>query len=244
MTARDITGEVVNILQCRMGLSTLSCLGVMLDGCTTNLAAARSLELVFSNASVIRCFCHLFNNVGSTLQLPELEAWTAKLQSLLSLSHQVAAEFRQKMGFAPWPTPGHRWGSQLDRNQSLFNHWDKLIELLRGFRSDDQSKKRTVSLLLQALDKSHEVFAVNVKGETFLKLQLALAVDVGLTIVTATRYLEQDSPLVGGEPISNSMNSSQRPSVQKFVAKWPPCSQRQFRCSSCSMLFSDSRVLF
>ncbi|CAB1106310.1 unnamed protein product [Ectocarpus sp. CCAP 1310/34] len=175
MTGADIAGEVNRIVTHQFRLDPNNCRAVMGDSCAANLLAMDSLLLVFRFAVVIPCFSHTFNNIGKQLVCEEIDVFLGKLHTLLSHSAFAKDLFRKEVGVRAPETPGHRWGSRFERDEVIAVNWPGAVKFMRDDLAKLRDDGKAQSLVLQ--------------------LQLALTVDVGRIITSATIFLEGDMPL-------------------------------------------------
>lgn len=193
MTGADIAGEVNRIVTHQFRLDPNNCRAVMGDSCAANLLAMDSLLLVFRFAVVIPCFSHTFNNIGKQLVCEEIDVFLGKLHTLLSHSAFAKDLFRKEVGVRAPETPGHRWGSRFERDEVIAVNWPGVGKFVEKYESQDDTKSKAVKFMRDDLAKLRD----DGKAQSLvLQLQLALTVDVGRIITSATIFLEGDMPLV------------------------------------------------
>lgn len=194
MTAKDVVGEVTTVLGEEFGLKTGRCLGFMVDSCAVNkLALVSFTEHIYRLSVGILCFSHLFNNIGKQMSFPEVDEFLGKVHTLLSHSPYAKALFREKVGVAAPPTPGHRWGSRYERDYVIAMHWPGFERFVFDYKTTDEEKNKTVKWL------QSQLLLTRPDGKTqrlVLQMQLAVLVDIGKLVTTATIFLEGDMPLV------------------------------------------------
>lgn len=193
MDAKDIVGEISDVVGKKFRLDEKRCRGIMLDGCSANMLALSSLLLLYRNAVGIRCFSHLLNNVGKQLDTEEWDKFAGSLHTLLSHSTNAKTLWKQIVGVPPPQPPSHRFGSTYERDNVIATNWPKVKDFVKGFVSKDETRSKTAkSMLTQLGGKQLD----GVSNELSLKLSLAMAVDVGQHITTGTYVLEGDDFLV------------------------------------------------
>ena len=193
MDAKDIVGEISAVIVKKFGLDERRCRGIMLDGCSANLLALSSLLLQYRNAVGIRCFSHLLNNIGKQLDTEEWDRFAGSLHTLLSHSTNAKTLWKQIVGVPPPQPPSHRFGSTYERDDLVATNWPKVMDFLAGFVSKDDTKSRTAKSMQRQLEGEQPD---KVSNELNLKLNLAMAMDVGKYITAATYVLEGDGFLV------------------------------------------------
>lgn len=193
MTGADIAGEANRIVTHQFRLDPNNCRAVIGDSCAANRLAMDALLLVFRFAVVIPCFSHTFNNIGKQLVCEEIDVFLGKLHTLLSHSAFAKDLFRKEVGVRAPQTPGHRWGSRFERDDVIAVNWPGVGKFVEKYESQDDIKSKAVKFMRDDLAKLRD------DGKTqslVLQLQLALTVDVGRIITSATIFLEGDMPLV------------------------------------------------
>lgn len=193
MTAEHMVSEINRVVVHEYGLDPTRCRAFMADGCSANLLALDSLKIIFNNAVPIRCFSHMFNNIGKRLKAPDLDAFLGKLYTLLAHSPLAKALFLEEAGVAAPSTPGHRWGSRYECDERLALNWPGVVKFVAKYRSEDDVKSKTVKWMRNELERTRPDGR---KQAAVLKTQLAMMVDVGAHVTNATIFLEGDSPLV------------------------------------------------
>lgn len=193
MTADDIAGEVTRIVTHEYGLDPDKCRAIMGDSCAANLVAMDALAKVFRYAVVIGCLSHTFNNIGKQLSTPELDTFLGKMHTLLSHSAGAKALFKEKVGVRAPSTPGHRWGSRFDRDYIIAMNWPGVLKFIAAYESADTDKSKAAKFMTDELVRTRDD---NKAQSLVLQLQLALMVDVGRSVTSATIILEGDEPLV------------------------------------------------
>ncbi|CAN0189541.1 unnamed protein product, partial [Ectocarpus sp. 8 AP-2014] len=193
MTGADIAGEVNRIVTHQFRLDPNNCRAVIGDSCAANRLAIDSLLLVFRFAVVIPCFSHTFNNIGKQLVCDEIDVFLGKLHTLLSHSAFAKDLFRKEVGVRPPETPGRRWGSSFERDEVIAVNWPGVGKFVEKYESQDDTKSKAVKFMRDDLAKLRD----DGKAQSLVfQLQLALTVDVGRIITSATIFLEGDMPLV------------------------------------------------
>lgn len=194
MSASDIVGEIQTVLVEEFSLLPSRCLGFSLDSCSANQLSLVSLtQHIFRRSVGILCFSHMFNNVGKQMKFPEVDKFMQQLHSLLSHSTYAKALFLEMTGVTAPSSPNHRWASRYFRDFIMAMNWPRLEAFIFAFQSADQEKRKTITWLKQQLvlqrpdGKSQRLV---------LQMQLAVLVDIGKLVTTATIFLEGDEPLV------------------------------------------------
>ncbi|CAN0506334.1 unnamed protein product, partial [Ectocarpus sp. 12 AP-2014] len=193
MTADDIAGEVNRIVTHEYRLDPNKCRAIIGDSCAANLLAMDALAMLFRYAIVIGCLSHTFNHLGKQLSTPELDTFLGKMHTLLSHSAGPKALFKEKVGVRAPSTPGHRWGSRFDRDYMIAINWPRVLEFIAAYESGDTDKSKAAKFMRDELVRVRDD---NNPQSLFLQLQLALMVDVGRSVTSATIILEGDEPLV------------------------------------------------
>ncbi|CAN0047625.1 unnamed protein product, partial [Ectocarpus sp. 6 AP-2014] len=192
MTAGDIAGEVNRIVTHEYRLDPNKCRAIIGDSCAANLLAMDALAKLFRYAIVIGCLSHTFNNIGKQLSTPELDTFLGKMHTLLSHSAGAKALFKEKVGVRAPSTPGHRWGSRFDRDYIIAMNWPGVLEFIAAYESGDTDKSKAAKFMRDELVRIRDD---NKTQSLILQLQLALMVDVGRSVTSATIVLEGDEPL-------------------------------------------------
>ncbi|CAB1113067.1 unnamed protein product [Ectocarpus sp. CCAP 1310/34] len=107
---------------------------------------------------------------------PELYTFRGKMHTLLSHSDGAKALFKVKVGVRAPSTPGHRWGSRFDRGCIIAMNWPGVLKFIAAYESADTEKGKAAKFMRD-------------------ELVLALMVDVGRSVTSATIVLEGDEPL-------------------------------------------------
>ena len=193
MSGDDIAGEVNRIVTHQFGLDPAQCRGISGDSCAANLLAIDALLKVFRKAVALPCLSHTFNNIGKQLKFDELDTFLGKLHTLLLHSAFAKALFFEMAGVRVPSTPGHRWGSRNERDLLIAMAWPGLLKFIAAYQSGDDAKSKAGRFMRDELERQDE-------GEqprsVLLQLQLAVMVDVGKSVTSATIFLEGDTPLV------------------------------------------------
>ncbi|CAB1101015.1 unnamed protein product [Ectocarpus sp. CCAP 1310/34] len=193
MMADDIAGEVNRIVTHEYSLDPNKCRAIIGDSCAANLLAMGALVKLFRYAIVIGCLSHTFNNIGKQLSTPELGTFLGKMHALLLHSAGAKALFKEKVRVRAPSTPGHRWGSRFDRDYIIAMNWPGVLEFIAAYKSGDTDKSKAAKFMRDELVRFRDD---KTPQSLVLQLQLALMVDVGRSVTSATIVLEGDEPLV------------------------------------------------
>ncbi|CAB1103650.1 unnamed protein product [Ectocarpus sp. CCAP 1310/34] len=191
MTADDIAGEVTRIVTHEYGLDPDKCRAIMGDSCAANLLAMDALAKLFRYAVVIGCLSHTFHNIAKQLCTPELDTFIGKMHTLPSHSAGAKALFKEKVGVRAPSTPGHRWGSRFDRDYIIAMNWPGVLKFIAAYESADTDKSKAAKFMRDELVRVRDD---NKAQSLVLQLHLALMVDVGRSVTSATIVLEGDEP--------------------------------------------------
>ncbi|CAB1116923.1 unnamed protein product [Ectocarpus sp. CCAP 1310/34] len=191
MTADDIAGEVTRIVTHEYGLDPVKCRAIKRDSCAANLLAMDALAKLFRYAVVISCLPPTFNNIAKQLCTPELDTFLGKMHTLLSHSAGAKALFKEKVGVRAPSTPGHRWGSRFDRDYIIAMNWPGVLKFIAAYESADTDKSKAAKFMRDELVRVRDD---NKAQSLVLQLHLALMVDVGCSVTSATIVLEGDEP--------------------------------------------------
>ena len=193
MDYKDIFGEVHNVLFKTFDLDPARCRGFMLDGCSTNIKALMALTTHCANAVGVRCMSHLLNNTGDKVESGQIDKFAGALQTLLAHSHNASHQWRAATGEPPFKAPSHRWASHFERSNRLVMVWEHLKDFLASFTTTDETRSTSAKF---CRDELARLGKDGLHQEFWLKLEFALAVDLGVHLTKATYLLEGDGMLV------------------------------------------------
>lgn len=214
MDFKDIYGEVHKVVFDTFGLRPECYRGFMLDGCAANMKALLALTTHCVNAVGVRCMSHLFNNTGGQVESGQIDRFAGALQTLLSHSNNAKEQWRAATGEAPFKAPSHRWASHYERSNTLVQAWEHAKDFLADFSSKDETRSASAKFCREELARLGEH---GYHQEFWLKLEFALAVDLGVHLANATYLLEGDGMLVS-------------PYVSVSIVPTPSCQGPLFFC--------------
>ena len=150
-----------------------------------NGASLRQLRFFYSNLFDVVCFSHTIDNVGNHFEFRILDSFTQYWVSLFAHSFNARLLWKEKTGQAMRTHSDTRWWSKWDILQQALYYFGDIEPFLRENEELSPAVRRH---LLEIFD-DHQDFQD-------LRLELAAVVDAGVHFVSATYYLEGDTPLI------------------------------------------------
>jgi hypothetical protein len=146
------------------------------------VAANADLSRIYPNVTGIPCLSHALNNTGSSLNIPLAISFVDSMSALVSSSFAAHHLFVEHIG-SNVSFSRTRWYSWLESAKTLVENFGNIEQFFNKCEVNDISKQR-----MAVLRKLY--------GDDELKIDLAIAYDVGQVLASACYKLESDCIVV------------------------------------------------
>ena len=181
----ELAQRLMSCLAVKHNFGPNTIIGGIRDGASVNGAALRQLKFFYSNLFDVVCFSHTIDNVGNHFEFRILDSFIQYWVSLFAHSFNARLLWKEKTGQAMRTHSDTRWWSNWEILQQAFCYFGDIEPFLRENEEMSPAMRRH---LLEIFDDHQDA--------QDLRLELAAVVDAGVHFVSATYYLEGDTPLI------------------------------------------------
>eukprot|EP00596_Hydrurales_sp_CCMP1899_P005209 CAMPEP_0119035962 /NCGR_PEP_ID=MMETSP1177-20130426/3286_1 /TAXON_ID=2985 /ORGANISM="Ochromonas sp, Strain CCMP1899" /LENGTH=724 /DNA_ID=CAMNT_0006994953 /DNA_START=56 /DNA_END=2227 /DNA_ORIENTATION=- len=180
-TLEHLAGEIVRILSTQHGINMNRVLFGVCDGCLTNGAAIRTINLLQPSLIGVICISHAANVVGSVLKMEckTAEKFICHWATLINSCPRVRSLYKTLSNEAVKKPSAVRWFVWLEMAQQILSTFvsvESIVYHEDGFNPETRNKMKSI------LEES----------KIDLRLELALIVDVGTEVVQLCYHQEGD----------------------------------------------------
>ena len=175
MNSEELARELITVLSVTLGVESSKLLGAMHDRASVNLAAMRTVKVMYPLLTDIGCLSHTLDLVGGKFKLTTANLFVTLWISLFAHSPKVQALWKLKTGKAMSSYSKTRWWSRWEVMAQVHKQFQHINDFL--VENPDISPS-THQRLLDILNDTNQLLALN--------LELPAVVDVGVYFVRAT----------------------------------------------------------
>ena len=231
LTAKSLKGEelardIITVLAEQNHVQSNSLCAAMRDGASINVAAKRTVKVIFPKVVDMRCFSHAINGVGERFSIPTLRRFLQLWNALFCHSPPTRIAWRECTGISRKTYSQTRWWSWWEvANQAMLQFAE--IQTVCVVNNRAATLRQLEEMLLDGQTK------------TFFQVEVAAVVDTGKPMVEATYILDGDGTLAWKcykqlLVIQNSINAAHLPILRAVLrhisGENPAVGQQCFRC--------------
>ena len=184
LSGEEVARELIDILSVSFSIHSHQLLVAMRDGASVNSVAMRTLSVIFSNVLDVRCFSHTLDLVGDKFVTPTLSGFTSHWISLFVHSPKTQDLWKRKTGKSMATFSKTRWWSRWEVLSQVMTQFGDIAPFL----TENQDIGPSLRPKLLSIVNDPQSLA-------FLKMELAITIDIGEHFVKAIYNLEGDGPL-------------------------------------------------
>ena len=175
MTRKEVAREVIQSLSVSYSISSTKLLAVMMDRCSVNNVALRTIKVMYPDLVDIGCIAHTINLAGEKFKVPTLHDFINHWNSPFSHSAKARLGWKDQCGCSSPTYSPTRWWSKFEVMRDVLV---KFGDVQQFVASHEDISPATQAKLMSVLSDA--------KKRGLLLLELAAVIDAGELMVKVT----------------------------------------------------------
>ena len=187
---KSVNGEqlarlIISVLSVSLGVESGRLLAVMRDGASVNVAALRTVAIVYPSLVDVCCISHTLDLVGNKFRVPTVSLFFTLWVSLFAHTAKVRGKWKERTGRGMAIYSQTRWWSRWEIMQQVLEQFGDVEPFLQ---ENLDLNAATRAKILEILHYPQQLLS--------LKVELSAIVDMGVNFLGATYSLEGDVHII------------------------------------------------